>query len=90
MICKIGFRAIESLKDVAQVLYFMVRVFHELDLAQDLEAALAEYREVSKQLSEGIMSQEPSWYSYYYSHDAFDGLLRPETGGRAQQMDVDR
>ncbi|KFH68460.1 hypothetical protein MVEG_05275 [Podila verticillata NRRL 6337] len=75
-----GFRVIESLKDVAQVLYFMVRVFHELDLAQELEAALSEYREVSKKLSEGTMSQEPSWYSYYYTHDAFDGLLRPERG----------
>ncbi|KAG0334818.1 anaphase promoting complex subunit 5 [Podila horticola] len=78
-----------SLKDIAQVLYFMVRVFHELDLAQDLKAALAEYRHVSKQLLEGTMNQEPSWYSYYYTHDAFDGLLRSETEGQAQ-MDIDR
>lgn len=80
---------VESLKDIAQVLYFMVRVFHELDLAEDLKAALAEYKNVSKRLLEGTMNQEPSWYSYYYTHDAFDSLLRSKTESQAQ-MDIDR
>ncbi|KAF9285153.1 anaphase promoting complex subunit 5 [Mortierella antarctica] len=84
-----GFRVVESLKDIAQVLYFMVRVFHELDLAEDLKAALAEYKNVSKRLLEGTMNQEPSWYSYYYTHDAFDSLLRSKTESQAQ-MDIDR
>ncbi|KAF9327143.1 anaphase promoting complex subunit 5 [Podila minutissima] len=84
-----GFQVVESLKDIAQVLYFMVRVFHELDLAEDLKAALADYKNVSKRLLEGTMNQEPSWYSYYYTHDAFDSLLRSETESQAQ-MDIDR
>ncbi|KAG0092318.1 anaphase promoting complex subunit 5 [Podila epicladia] len=89
LLARVSFRSIESLKDIAQVLYFMVRVFHELDLAQDLKAALAEYKKLSKQLLEGTMNQEPSWYSYYYTHDAFDGLLRSETEIQAK-MDIDR
>ncbi|KAF9407035.1 anaphase promoting complex subunit 5, partial [Podila epigama] len=72
-----GFQKIKSLKDVAQVLYFQVRILHDLGHAEALSATLAAFKTVSQQLTEGSTRQEPSWYSYYYTHDTFDGLLRP-------------
>ncbi|KAG0328948.1 anaphase promoting complex subunit 5, partial [Podila humilis] len=82
-----GFQAIESLRNVVQVRYFLVRVLHELDLEEELTQALAEYRKASEKLSQGATSQEPSWYSYYYTYDAFEGLLRSDS---QKYMDIDR
>ncbi|KAG0006323.1 hypothetical protein BGZ79_003788 [Entomortierella chlamydospora] len=83
-----GFQRIESLKDIAQVLYFRVRVFHMLGQADDIENALHLFKASSIKLSSGKNSREPSWFSYYYTRDSFEGILgikdeksNPESSG---------
>ncbi|KAF9403737.1 Anaphase-promoting complex subunit 5 [Mortierella sp. AD011] len=83
-----GFQRIESLKEVAQVLYFRVRVFHMLGQADDIENALHLFKASSIKLSSGKNSREPSWFSYYYTRDSFEGILKikdeksnPESSG---------
>ncbi|KAF9360066.1 Anaphase-promoting complex subunit 5 [Mortierella sp. AD094] len=70
-----GFQRIESLKEIAQVLYFRVRVFHMLGQADDIENALHLFKASSLKLSSGKNSREPSWFSYYYTRDSFEGIL---------------
>ncbi|KAF8936277.1 anaphase promoting complex subunit 5 [Dissophora ornata] len=69
-----GFKRIESLKDMAQVLYFQVRVCRELAPDQ-IETTLRLFKTTSLKLSSARNKHEPSWYSYYYARDVFEGIL---------------
>ncbi|KAF9193591.1 Anaphase-promoting complex subunit 5 [Haplosporangium sp. Z 767] len=70
-------RALEDcLKDVAQVLYLKVQVYHDLALDDDMERALDSFVTVNEKLTQARNREEPSWYSYYYARDACDGILR--------------
>ncbi|KAG0066960.1 anaphase promoting complex subunit 5 [Linnemannia elongata] len=71
-----GYRQIDSVKDVAQVLYFQTRVYRELGQDEDVETSLSEFKAVSLKLTAAQNERAPSWFSYYYTRDAFDGLLR--------------
>ncbi|KAF9113425.1 anaphase promoting complex subunit 5 [Mortierella sp. AM989] len=75
-----GFQRIESLKEIAQVLYFQVRVYHMLGNTYDIEKALHLYRLSSLKLSSGKNNREPSWFSYYYVRDSFEGILETDSG----------
>ncbi|KAF9958661.1 anaphase promoting complex subunit 5 [Modicella reniformis] len=70
-----GFKQIESLKDMTQVLYFQVRVYRELASADEIERILQLFKTTSLQLNAARNKHEPSWYSYYYARDAFKGIL---------------
>ncbi|KAF8977037.1 anaphase promoting complex subunit 5 [Entomortierella lignicola] len=70
-----GFQRIESLKEIVQVLYFQVRVFHALGQADNVENALNLFKGYSLKQSSGKNSREPSWFSYYYTRDSFEGIL---------------
>ncbi|KAF9432883.1 Anaphase-promoting complex subunit 5 [Entomortierella beljakovae] len=69
------FQRIESLKEITQVLYFQVRVFHMLGQADNTETALNEFKIRSQALSSGRNSREPSWFTFYYARDSFEGIL---------------
>lgn len=64
------------MKDVAQVLYFQTRVYRELGQDEDVETSLSEFKAASLKLTAAQNERAPSWFSYYYTRDAFDGLLR--------------
>ena len=64
------------MKDVAQVLYFQTRVYRELGQDEDVETSLTEFKVASLKLTAAQNERAPSWFSYYYTRDAFDGLLR--------------
>lgn len=64
------------MKDVAQVLYFQTRVYRELGQDDDVETSLTEFKAASLKLTAAQNERAPSWFSYYYTRDAFDGLLR--------------
>ncbi|KAF9090392.1 anaphase promoting complex subunit 5 [Mortierella sp. GBA35] len=72
-----GYRRIDSMKDVAQVLYFQTRVYRELGQDEDVEKSLAAFKTTSLKITAAQNERAPSWFSYYYTRDAFDGLLRP-------------
>ncbi|ORZ28707.1 anaphase-promoting complex subunit 5-domain-containing protein [Lobosporangium transversale] len=79
------FQKIESLKEVVQVLYFQVRAYRQLDQTDEIGKTLRQFKVYNLQLSSAKSKHEPSWYSYYFSRDAFDGILgvrnRNETSG---------
>jgi hypothetical protein len=75
----LGFKQAESLKEVLQVLYFQVRVYRELASAGDLEATLRLYKTSSMELSAAKNKHEPSWYSFYYARDVFEGVLKSKS-----------
>ncbi|KAF8948044.1 anaphase promoting complex subunit 5 [Haplosporangium gracile] len=71
-----GYRQIDSMKDVVQVLYFQTRVYRELEQDEYVETSLGEFKAGSVKLTAAQNERAPSWFSYYYTRDAFDGLLR--------------
>ncbi|KAF9157126.1 anaphase promoting complex subunit 5 [Linnemannia schmuckeri] len=71
-----GYRQIDSVKDVVQVLYFQTRVYRELGQDEYVETSLGEFKAASVKLTAAQNERAPSWFSYYYTRDAFDGLLR--------------
>jgi hypothetical protein len=72
----IGYRQIDSVRDAAQVLYFQTRVYRELGQDEDVETLLKEFKAASMKLTAAQNERAPSWFSYYYTRDAFDGILR--------------
>lgn len=72
----IGFQQIDSVKDAAQVLYFQTRVYRELGQDEDVETSLGEFKVASMKLTAAQNGRAPSWFSYYYTRDAFDGILQ--------------
>ncbi|KAI1316090.1 Anaphase-promoting complex subunit 5 [Mortierella claussenii] len=70
-----GFQRIESLKDITQVQYFQVRVCHQMGQVDEIQKQLHLFRSSSQKLSSVRNKHEPSWYSYYYARDSFDGIL---------------
>ncbi|KAG0380364.1 anaphase promoting complex subunit 5 [Mortierella sp. AD032] len=71
-----GYRQLDSMKDVAQVLYFQTRVYRELGQIEDVEMSLEEFKTTNEKITAAQNERAPSWFSYYYTRDAFDGLLR--------------
>ncbi|KAK3843048.1 MAG: hypothetical protein J3R72DRAFT_441487 [Linnemannia gamsii] len=71
-----GYRQLDSMKDVAQVLYFQTRVYRELGQIEDVEMSLEEFKTTNEKIMAAQNERAPSWFSYYYTRDAFDGLLR--------------
>ncbi|KAG0297649.1 anaphase promoting complex subunit 5 [Linnemannia gamsii] len=71
-----GYRQIDSVKDEAQVLYFQTRVYRELEQDEDVETSLGEFKAASMKLTAAQNGRAPSWFSYYYTRDAFDGILQ--------------
>lgn len=74
----IGFERLESLRDVVQVLYFQARAYRELCMEDSLEKTLHHFKATSLKVAELKNQHEPSWYSYYFTRDAFNGILRSE------------
>ncbi|KAF9905253.1 anaphase promoting complex subunit 5 [Linnemannia zychae] len=70
------YRQIDSMRDVAQVLYFQTRVYKELGRDMDVELTLEEFKTTTQKITAAQNERAPSWFSYYYTRDAFDGLLR--------------
>ncbi|KAF9938179.1 anaphase promoting complex subunit 5 [Mortierella alpina] len=75
-----SFERLESLRDVVQVLYFQARAYRELCMDDALEKTLAQFKATSLKVAERKNQHEPSWYSYYYTRDAFNGILRSDDG----------
>ncbi|KAG0201592.1 anaphase promoting complex subunit 5 [Mortierella sp. GBA30] len=73
-----NFQRMESLRDMAQVLYFQARVYRQLRMNDALQQTLTQYRSTSLKITELKTQHEPSWYSYYYTRDAFEGILRTD------------
>ncbi|KAI7831578.1 anaphase-promoting complex subunit 5-domain-containing protein [Gamsiella multidivaricata] len=83
-----GFESIESLKDMAQVLYFKVRVYRQLSQTDEIEKTLRLFKTISLKLSSARNKHEPNWYSYYYALDAFDGILGVNDDGGSVASDA--
>lgn len=60
---------------MTQVLYFQVRVYHELGSTDEIGETLQLFKSTSLQLDSARNKHEPSWYSYYYARDALEGIL---------------
>ncbi|KAG0303422.1 anaphase promoting complex subunit 5 [Dissophora globulifera] len=75
---------IESLRDVGQVLYFQVRVAREFMSPEETESALRLFKETSVKLATSRNKHEPSWFTYYYARDAFEGILGDKDSGDRQ------
>ncbi|KAF9280310.1 Anaphase-promoting complex subunit 5 [Mortierella alpina] len=73
-----SFERLESLRDVVQVLYFQARAYRELCMEDSLERTLIQFKATSLKVAELKNQHEPSWYSYYFTRDAFNGILRSE------------
>ena len=54
-------------------------------MEDSLEKTLAQFRATSLKVTERKNQHEPSWYSYYYTRDAFNGILRSEDEAADQQ-----
>ncbi|CAO3573564.1 unnamed protein product [Mortierella alpina] len=79
-----GFERLESLRDIVQVLYFQAQAYRELCMADSLEKTLAHFKATSLKVADLKNQHEPSWFSYYYTRDAFNGILRPDDGAVEQ------
>ncbi|KAG0326761.1 Anaphase-promoting complex subunit 5 [Dissophora globulifera] len=75
---------IESLRDVSQVLYFQVRVAREFMSPEEIESALRLFKDTSVKLATSRNKHEPSWFTYYYARDAFEGILGAKDSGDKQ------
>ncbi|KAF9977917.1 anaphase promoting complex subunit 5 [Actinomortierella ambigua] len=74
-----GFQQLDSVEDVQQVLYFMIRCHYELGEDQLVAAKLRLFRELGQQARQDQSHRPPSWFAYYYlRHDLTDLLTAPQ------------